>query len=270
MSEESEQRVSIEVKDGVAQVRLNRADKLNALDAPMFNGLLEAAKKIEADKSVRVVVLAGEGRSFCAGLDFPSIMSMDPEDPDADLLAKVDGMPANRAQSAAYVWTALPVPVIAAINGHCFGGGIQIALAADVRFIHPEAEMSIMEMKWGLIPDMTGTQTIRHILPMDVAKELTFTGRRISGAEAVELGLATHCVDDPIAAATELATEIASKSPHAMRAAKKLLTRAYTAEPVEGLKLEEGIQRTLLKTPNQTEAVISNMQKRTPDFKDVE
>ncbi len=266
----SEDRVSITMEEGVAQVRLTRGDKLNALDAAMFDAIEDAGHRLRADKSLRVVVLSGEGRAFSAGLDFPSFTMMDRDDPRGDLLAPRDYIPANRAQSAAYVWTSLPVPVIAAVHGYAFGGGLQIALGADIRFVSPDAELSVMEMKWGLIPDMTGTQTLRHLVPMDVAKELTFTARRIPGEEAVRLGLATHCVDDPLAAATELAREIATKSPNAVRAAKKVITRAYTADPVEGLKLEEGIQRTLLGTKNQTEAVMANLEKRAPNFEDVE
>jgi len=266
----SEDRVKLTIHDGVAQVRLNRGDKLNALDAPMFNAIEEVGHGLRADKTLRAVVLSGEGRAFSAGLDFASFMSMSADDPDADLLAARNYIPANRAQSAAYVWMSLPVPVIAAVHGFAFGGGLQIALGADIRFVSPDAQLSVMEMKWGLIPDMTGTQTLRHLVPMDVAKELTFTARRVGGEEAVRLGLATHCVEDPLAAATELAVEIAAKSPHAVRAAKKLLTRAYTAEPVEGLRLEEGIQRTLLGSANQLEAVRANLEKRTPNFDDVD
>jgi enoyl-CoA hydratase/carnithine racemase len=266
----SEDRVSITTQNGVAQVRMTRADKLNALDSAMFNALEDVGHQLRADKSLRAVVLSGEGRAFSAGLDFPSFMAMSSDDPDSDLLASRDYIPANRAQSAAYIWTSLPVPVIAAVHGYAFGGGLQIALGADIRFVSPDAEMSVMEMKWGLIPDMTGTQTLRHLVSIDVAKELTFTARRIGGEEAVRLGLATHCVEDPLAAATELAQEIATKSPHAVRAAKKILTRAYTAEPVEGLKLEEGIQRTLLGSPNQLESVRANMEKRAPNFDEVD
>jgi enoyl-CoA hydratase/carnithine racemase len=263
-------RVTIEIEDHVAQVRLDRPDKLNALDAPMFDALIDTGERLTADAAVRAVVLAGNGRAFSAGLDFASFMAMKPGDPGADLLAPVVGSPANRAQSAAHVWTALPVPVIAAVHGYCFGGGLQIALGADIRFVHPHAELSVMEMKWGLIPDMTGTQTLRHLVALDIAKELAYTARRLDGAEAVTLGLATHCVEDPIGAATELAREIAAKSPHAVRAAKALLSEAYTAEPSAGLRREEALQRTLLGTPNQAEAVKANMEKRSPRFADVE
>lgn len=264
----SEPRIVVESRDAVRVVRLNRPDKLNALDADMFEALMETGRALGEDRSVRAVVLCGEGRAFSAGLDFASFMTLGRDDPRGDLLAHIEGSPANRAQSAAYVWMRLPVPVIAAVHGFAFGGGLQIALGADIRIVHPQAELSVMEIKWGLVPDMTGTQTLRHLVPQDVAKELTFTGRRVSGEEAVALGLATRCSEDPLAAATELADEIASKSPHAIRAAKKLLGRAYTTAPEEGLRLEEGIQRTLLGTPNQSEAVTANLEKRLPRFTD--
>lgn len=263
-----QERVTVEISGHVAYVHLNRPDKLNALDAPMFDALRETAVGLAADGSLRAVVLAGAGRAFSAGLDFASFLAMKPGDPAADLLGATRGSPANRAQSAAWSWTELPVPVIAAVHGYCFGGGLQIALAADVRFIHPEASVSVMEIQWGLVPDMTGTQTLRHLVPLDVAKELTFTGRRLSGREAFELGLATHCVDDPLGAASELAREIAGKSPHAVRAAKRLWQEAYAGDPGAGLAREEAVQRTLIGAPNQLEAVRANLEKRAPRFED--
>jgi enoyl-CoA hydratase/carnithine racemase len=268
-------RVTVVMDGGVADVRLSRPDKLNALDQAMFEALVETGTRLAADTSLRAVVLSGEGRAFCAGLDFASFMGMASADsasdrPRRDLLDAVPGSPANFAQSAAYVWSALPVPVIAAVHGVAFGGGLQIALAADMRFVAPGTEMSVMEIKWGLIPDMTGTQTLRHLVRLDVAKELTFTGRRIGAEEAVALGLATCCVEDPHAVAMETAREIARKSPTAVRAGKKLLDRAYHIDPAEGLALEESVQRTLLGSPNQMEAVMANLEKRDPKFQDPE
>ncbi len=264
----NEQRLSVKIESGVAQVRLNRPDKLNALDADMFDALIATGRSLREDTSVRAVVLAGEGRAFSAGLDFASFMAMAGDDERKNLLDRPTEGPANRAQSAAYVWTSLPVPVIAAVHGFAFGGGLQVALGADIRFIHPEAELSVMEIKWGLVPDMTGTQTLRHLVSQDIAKELTFSGRRVRGEEAVRLGLATYCVEDPLGAATDLARDIAGKSPHAIRAAKELLARAYTVDPAAGLKLEESLQKTLIGSPNQAEAVVANMEKRAPKFSD--
>jgi enoyl-CoA hydratase/carnithine racemase len=168
------------------------------------------------------------------------------------------------------VWKELPVPVIAALHGVAYGGGLQIALGADLRFVTPDARLSVMEIKWGLVPDMSGTQLLRHLVRLDVAKELTFTGRVVSGAEAVELGLATHLSDTPREAALALAREIAQKSPSAIRAGKKLLDAAVIAGVEEGLALEQELQTTLLGRPNQVEAVRANLEKREPRFQDPE
>ena len=267
------ERVMVSTQDGVADVRLSRPDKLNALDAAMFEGLIETGKTLAAERSLRAVVLSGEGRGFCAGLDFGSFMNMAARreaEQSHSLLSRDPGMPANRAQQAGYVWSALPVPVIAAGHGVAFGGGLQIALAADIRFVAPDAQLSVMEIKWGLVPDMTGTQTLRHLVRLDVAKELTFTGRVISGTEAAALGLATHVSDKPRDAALALAREIAAKSPDAVRAAKQLLNRTRELSLEEGLRLEEATQLGLIGKANQMEAVQANMQKRAPQFRDPE
>lgn len=262
-------RVTVNVSDGVADVRMNRPDKMNALDQAMFEGLIEVGARLAADSAVRSVVLSGEGRAFCAGLDFMSFMAMSGGKPNGGgLLGRPQGSPANRAQSAAYVWMNLPVPVIAAVHGVAFGGGLQIALGADVRFVAPDARLSVMEIKWGLIPDMTGTQTLRRLVRLDVAKELTFTGRIVSGEEAVALGLATHVSDKPLEDATTMAREIAQKSPDAIRAGKTLLNDSGLVSLEDGLRLEERLQRGLIGSPNQLEAVQANMDKRLPQFKD--
>ena len=190
------ERVQVTIDNAVATVRLSRPDKLNALDADMFDGLIAAGKQILSDNSVRAVVLHGEGRAFCAGLDFASFMGK----PDLmqKLLARGDESPANVAQRVAWIWQEVHVPVIAAVHGVAFGGGLQIALGADLRYVAPDAELSVMEIKWGLIPDMGISNTLLRLVPLDVAKELTFTGRVLSGAEAAELGLATRLSDDPL------------------------------------------------------------------------
>jgi enoyl-CoA hydratase/carnithine racemase len=212
---------------------------------------------------VRAVVLSGEGKGFCAGLDFKSFLSSG----GSDLFSRGDG-PANGAQRAAWVWQEVPVPVIAAIHGVAFGGGLQIALGADIRYAAPDAELSVMEIKWGLVPDMSGTQTLRRLVGLDVAKELTFTGRIMSGREAEALGLVTHTHDDPRARALEIARDIAGKSPDAIRASKKLLNASGLLSVEAGLALEAELQRGLLGSPNQIEAVTANFEKRTPRFKD--
>ena len=265
------ERVVVSKQGGVAEVRLNRPEKLNALDAAMFDALVATGKALAADPSVRAIVLCGEGRAFCAGLDFASFMGFASSDRSSTtLLARDANAVGNHAQQAACVWMAHPVPVIAAVHGVAFGGGLQIALGADIRFVAPDAQLSVMEVKWGLIPDMSGTQTLRHLVRLDVAKELMFTGRIVRGSEAVELGLATHVANDPHAEAMALAREIATKSPDAIRAGKRLLNRAGLVSLEEGLRLEEQLQLTLIGSPNQMEAVQANMQKRTPAFRDPE
>ncbi len=262
-------RVIVSRQDGVAEVRLNRPDKMNALDLAMFEGLVETGRALAGDASLRAVVLSGEGRAFCAGLDFASFAALaQGSDAAGRLLRREPGHAANYAQQAAWVWTDLPVPVIAAVHGVAFGGGLQIALGADIRFVAPDARLSVMEVKWGLIPDMTGSQTLRRLVRLDVAKELTFTGRIVSGGEAVALGLCTHASDDPRAAALGLAREIAGRSPDAVRAAKRLLNRAGVVSVEEGLALEESIQLSLIRSPNQIEAVMANVEKRPPRFGD--
>jgi len=260
------ERAQVTIDNAVATVRLSRPDKLNALDAAMFEGMIRAGEQIMADKSVRAVVLHGEGRAFSAGLDFASFMG----NPDLmqKLLARDEKSLANVAQRIAWIWQEVQVPVIAAVHGVAFGGGLQIALGADIGYVTPDAQLSVLEIKWGLIPDMSITQTLTRLVPLDVAKELTFTGRIISGAEAVELGLATKVTKDPLADALETAKLIATKSPHAIRAGKTLLNEAPTMSRADALKLETALQVGLLGSPNQMEAVQANMMKREPDFKD--
>jgi enoyl-CoA hydratase/carnithine racemase len=239
----------------------------------MFEALTTAGRELAANPRVRAVVLSGNGRAFCAGLDFASFMAMTdtPGDrPARNILGREEGNPANFGQMAAYVWTSLPVPVIAAVHGVAFGGGLQVALGADIRYVAPDAQLSVMEIKWGLVPDMSGTQALRHLVRLDVVKELTFTGRIVSGAEAVQLGLATHASAKPLEDALLLARTIAGKSPDAIRAGKKLLSESVQATLAEGLALEESLQRTLIGTPNQIEAVQANLQKRAPSFRDPE
>ncbi len=265
-------RIQVDVVDGVADVRLARPEKLNALDAPMFDALIDTGERLRKEPGLRCVVLSGEGRGFCAGLDFASFMAMSGSGADvaSQFFELHPGSPANRAQQVAYTWISLPVPVIAAVHGVAYGGGLQIALSADIRLVAPDAKLSVMEIKWGLIPDMTGPQTLRHLVRIDVAKELTFSGRVISGEEAAQLGLATRVCETPHDDAMVLAREIASKSPHAIRAAKDLFNRTATLDPAAGLALEAEKQRALIGSPNQLEAVAANMTKRAPKFHEVD
>lgn len=258
-------RVTVSIARGVADVRLNRPDKMNALDGAMFEALVETGRGLGKERGLRAVVLSGEGRAFCAGLDVASFMG---GGGGRSLFEREAGSPANFAQRAAWVWTELPVPVIAAVHGAAFGGGLQIALAADIRFVAPDARLSVMEIKWGLISDMSGSQTLRRLVRLDVAKELTYTGRVVSGSEAAALGLATHVSDTPREAALELAREIAAKSPSAIRSGKQLLDAAGLLDLEAGLLLEERLQAALFGKPNQIEAVRANLEKRDPNFTD--
>jgi enoyl-CoA hydratase/carnithine racemase len=268
-----EPRVSICVSDGVADVRLVRADKMNALDAAMFEALVDATERLSREKGLRAVVLSGEGRAFCAGLDMGRFAAMNENGGHGiagggkrDLSVRTHGL-ANFAQQAVWGWRQLPVPVIAAIHGVAFGGGFQLALGADIRLLAPDARMSIMEIKWGLVPDMAGTPILASLVRDDILRELTFTGRIFSAQEALSYGLATRICDDPRAAALELALDIAGKSPDAIRAAKRMLNK-LSADPGPALLAESVEQQKLLGSPNQTEAVRANIDKRGPRFAD--
>lgn len=268
-------RISVTMNGGVADVRLNRPEKMNALDGAMFSALIDTADHLAEDPSVRCVVLSGEGRSFCAGLDFASFQGMAGDEDDGggdaavrDITKADEGRITHRGQQAVYGWTSLPVPVIAAITGHALGGGIQLALGADIRIISPDAQMSVLESRWGLIPDMTGTQSLINLVGLDVAKELTFTGRMVSGTEAVEIGMATHLSDDPHTMAMELAQDIAAKSPHAVRAAKRLFNDAPKVSTADGFAAERAEIGALIGSPNQVESVNAFFEKRPPEFTD--
>ncbi len=265
-------RVSVTIDRGVADVRLNRPDKINALDPDMFTALVEAGEALKTDSSVRAVVLSGEGRGFCAGLDFASFQTMAGADGSAQLpRASVTPPPeriTNHGQHAAWVWQELAVPVIAAVHGVALGGGCQIALGADIRIVAADARFSVLEIRWGLIPDMTGTQMLPRLVGLDVAKELTFTGRMVTGTEAVEIGLATRVSEHPLDDALALAREIAGKNPEAIRGAKSLLNMAGGVSLAEGFKAEERTIKGLIGSPNQVEAVMAYFDKREPVFVD--
>jgi enoyl-CoA hydratase/carnithine racemase len=281
------ERVTISTDGGVADVRLNRADKMNAVDAAMFVALAEAGEAVARDTSVRAVVLSGEGRSFCSGLDFSSFQAMaGGERPAAaklsdaaaermangfaDIKVREPGKITNLFQQACYAWSEVPVPVIAAIHGHALGAGIQLALASDIRLATPDAKLSVLEIRWGLVPDMTGIPQLVRLVGLDVAKELTWTGRMVSGEEAAALGLVTRTSDDPYKEAMGLATELAGKNPFAIRAGKRLVNAA-DQRPIAESFLEESIEMgALLGTPNQLEAVMAFFEKRPPVFVDPE
>lgn len=272
-----EDRIALEIREGVADVRLVRSEKMNALDDAMFEAIIGTGERLKTEPGVRAVVLSGEGRAFCAGLDMGNFAKMGGAKPAPSGEAKVDregrlatrthGV-ANRPQYAAWVWREVPVPVIAAVHGVAFGGGFQVMLGADLRYVAPDTRMCVMEMKWGLVPDMAGTQLMRHLAREDVVRELTYTGRIFSAEEALGLGFATRLCDDPRAAALETAREIASKNPDAIRAAKRILNDAPYADAARGLLAESTEQDRLIGTANQIEAVKANLQKRAPEFSD--
>jgi enoyl-CoA hydratase/carnithine racemase len=264
------ERVTVEIADHVATVTLRRPEKHNALDAAMFKGIIDAVEQLKVEKGVRVVVLHGDGPSFCSGLDIPSFMAPDADAPVVNLLERPEGQPANVAQRVSTGWSELPMPVIAAVHGNCFGGGLQIALGADLRFAAPDAQLSVMESRWGLVPDMGISRSLPRLVGVDVAKELTFTARRLSGEEARQIGLVTRVAADPLAEALDFAREIAVRSPQAMRAAKRLFDETWNASAEESLLLETELQLALLGSPNQIEAVRAGMAKETPNFTDPE
>jgi enoyl-CoA hydratase/carnithine racemase len=271
-------RIAITISNGIADVRLDRPDKLNALDPAMFQAIVDAGESLKDDRAVRVVVLSGEGRGFCAGLDFGSFQAMagggqldDASGEDRPLgaigaIGETNGRITHLAQQSAWVWQELEVPVIAAVHGPALGGGLQIALGADLRIVAPDAKLSVLEARWGLIPDMTGTVMLPRLVGLDVAKELTFTGRIVSGEEAVRIGLATSVADDPRATAMDLAAELVLKSPDALRHAKRLLNLSGTRPVAEQLHDERVTMGSLIGSPNQVEATMAYFEKRPPSF----
>ncbi|MGD9794111.1 MAG: crotonase/enoyl-CoA hydratase family protein [Acidimicrobiia bacterium] len=265
-------RVLCTISSGVADVRINRPDKRNALDPATFRELIAVGEGLKAERGLRAVVLSGNGASFCSGLDFASFEAM-LSGPSTDELGGIGSMVPGRAthvgQQTVHVWREIEVPVIAAIQGHALGGGLQIAMGADLRIVHPDAQLSVLEIRWGLVPDMTLTQFLPQLVGLDVAKELTFTGRVVSGREAVEIGLATKVSETPLDDALAMAQEIAGKNPFAIRGAKKLLDMAGAAPVADGFAEERRLMFSLVGSPNQIEAVQAFFAKRPPQFADV-
>ena len=271
-----EQRIRITMTDGVADVRLSRPDKMNALDQAMFDALVETGSSLVRQPGLRAVVISGEGRAFCAGLDMGRFAQMaGPAEAgsiasnELRLGTRSHGI-ANASQYAVMVWQDIPVPVIAAVHGVAFGGGFQLALGADLRFVAPDTKMSVMEIKWGLVPDMGGTLLMPRLARGDVIRELTFSGRVFSGAEALSMGFATRVCEDPYTAALAFAREVAGRSPHAVRAGKRLMKLMETGDAAAILRTESHEQVRLLGSTNQKEAVVANLQKRAPNFVEVE
>lgn len=262
------ERVSVSLNDnGVAQVQLVRGDKMNALDPAMFEAIAETGRELAEMKGLRAVVLSGQGRAFCAGLDVSGFAQ--PTGSGASTLTERTHGNANLPQEAAMAWRKCPVPVIAAVHGVCFGGGLQIASGADIRIVAPDTRMAIMEMKWGLVPDMGGYALWRSLVRSDVLRELIYTNREFTGEEALALGFATHLDVNPLTRATAIAEEIANRNPHAIRASKRLMD-VMVDEPTDAILLAESEeQQAIIRTPNQVEAVMAGMEKRPPRFADV-
>ncbi len=263
-------RVKVEIAEGVAEVTLNRPDKLNAMDPAMFNAVIAAGERLSRTAGLRAVVLAGAGKGFCAGLDKASFEAMAGREAGrkfGDIVARTHGI-ANLWQQAVYVWRTLPVPVIAAVHGVALGAGFQMALGADVRYVAPDARLAILEIKWGLIPDMTGIALMRELTRSDVIRELAMTGRIFSGADALSYGFATSLQADPLAAARSTAKEIAARSPDAVRAVKRLLNMASDSDTAAILVAESKEQAALIGSPNQIEAVREGMEGKLGRFAD--
>ncbi|MCE2855110.1 MAG: crotonase/enoyl-CoA hydratase family protein [Ilumatobacteraceae bacterium] len=270
-------RVTLAVADGIADVRLNRPDKRNALDPEMFAALVSTGEALKSRDDVRVVVLSGEGASFCAGLDLASMgalagdtndQSSDQPTGDRPSIMGTGGRITHLAQQSAWAWQEVPMPVIAALHGHALGGGIQIAMGADIRIAHPATKFSVRETFWGLIPDMTGTLTItRHVRP-DIAKELVFTARIFDGTEARSLGLVTSLSEDPFTAAMSLAREICAVSPDAVRGAKELINSRVNEHAADQFASERTVIQSLIGEHNQVESVTAYFEKRNPRFVD--
>ncbi len=264
-------RIELTVADGVAHVTLSRPDKMNALDQGMFDAIVELGELLRTDNSVRVVVVSGDGKAFCAGLDVSNFAGMagegDAQVSQQALEVRTHGI-SNKPQHAAMMWRELPVPVIAAMHGVAYGGGLQVALGADIRYATADTRLSVMEIKWGLVPDMGGTQLLKTLLRDDLIRELSYSGRVISGEEAAQLGLVTRVCEDPLSEAMALATEIAGRNPDAIRANKRLFNQAPYQGLEDGLIAESVEQDAIIGQPNQVEAVMSALEGRPAKFAD--
>jgi enoyl-CoA hydratase/carnithine racemase len=266
-------RVTFTLSEGIADVRMSRPEKRNALDGAMFHALADVGERLRTEQGVRCVVLSGDGSSFCAGLDFASFQMMAGGDvPAADDQSSPGAIKEGRithlAQQVCWVWQEIPVPVIAAVHGHALGGGLQIALGTDIRIVHPDTQMSVREVHWGLVPDMTGTLMLSTLVRADVAKELLFTARVFDGREAHALGLATRLSDSPLETAMAMAREITDRSPDAIRGSKALLNGLFNAGAAEQFAAERRMIGSVIGRPNQIEAVMANFEKRPSVFTD--
>lgn len=265
--------IEISVSNHVAHLQLNRPEAHNAIDGPVMNGLLGFARKMMDPGEVRVIVISGKGKSFCAGLDMSSFAEMASGDlnPDredvTEAMADLSPAGANRAQQIGWLWQEVPVPVICAIQGVALGGGLNLALGADIRLVHPQASLGLVEINWGLLPDMSATQSLRRLTSLDRAKELAMTGRRFSGTQALEYGLATEVTSNPVEDALAMAAAITRRNPDAIRAIKRVLNASALVSVAQGLAEEAAASQTILGTQNQMEAITAHFEDRAPHFK---
>ncbi|MEX0371366.1 MAG: crotonase/enoyl-CoA hydratase family protein [Tateyamaria sp.] len=260
-------RVSVTYDNHIAHVRLTRADKMNAVDQAMIDGIIAAGREVAVSEA-RVCVLSGDGKGFCAGIDVGGLGAMLGKDPNDLLMPRTHGEgTTNQWQEVAMVWTRVPMPVIAAVHGVCFGAGLQLALGADMRIAAPDAKFAVMEMKWGIVPDMGGMVLLPRLVRSDVTRKLTYTAEPVSAAQAAAWGLVTEVADDPLGVAMDLAETLTLKSPTALRAAKALINFAETNDPEAVLLEESRVQAGLMGRPEQMEVVAAQIQKRTPVFK---
>jgi enoyl-CoA hydratase/carnithine racemase len=259
-------RVLVSTTDHVAHVRLNRPTKRNGLDLPQIEAIVEVGRKLAGDADVRAVVLSGEGASFCAGLDWAAFLAGGSELAQR-LLQRDEDSGANLAQRCAWIWAELAVPVVAAVHGAAYGGGLQLALACDMRYVTADARLSVMEIRYGLIPDMTASRTLLRLVRDDIARELVYSGRIVDGVEAVRIGLATRVCDDPVADALATARQIGAASPGAIRAAKRLCLDTVELDRHGAFARETVLQLGLLGSADQMEAVQAAISGRPPVFR---
>jgi len=262
------ERITIDISDHVAVVTLDRAKKRNAVDKKMFAELIAAGEMLQQNHHVRAVVITGSGEHFCSGIDVATFNSPDTDVASGNKMDAGENSPANFFQSAAYIWREVPVPVIAALQGYTFGAGFQIAMGADIRYAAKDVQMSIMEIKWGLIPDMAISATLRHVVATDKLRELCFTGRIVGGEEAADIGLVTAIKKDPFAAAMEVANGIAERSPQAIRSGKKLFNEAWECTPASALRMEAELQEAIMAGDDHKEVISANLERRLPSFDD--
>ncbi len=263
------ERVRFTLTDHIADVRLCRAEKSNALDGAMFDALIEVGNELSTINGLRAVVISGEGRGFCSGIDMAVLQDMEGGSiaGTRNLMARTHG-PCNRFQQAAWVWRDMPVPVLAAVHGFALGGGLEVCLGADMRYVAPDARLAVMEVRWGLVPDMGGTQLMRGLVRPDLLRELSFTGRIFSGTEAFEYGLATRVTTTPYETAMAIAKSIAANSPDSVRALKRILNGDLQADMRAGLLAETIEQQALLGTHNQLETIRAHREDRPTRFQD--